>query len=444
MAESDDKLPPQGKFQRFRKLAGLSATVGSDLLGRGMKRLVGVDAPSISQGTAQKLVATLGDLKGAAMKLGQMASMDADLLPPEVRVVLARLQNEAPPMGWEVVARTLDEELGAPPERLFAEIDHTPLAAASLGQVHKARLKDGRLVAVKVQYPGMAEALTSDLDNVGSLVKAVSFASKSLDGRAYFHELRAQMALELDYRREAKLCGVFAAAAAPFEDLRVPQVVERLSAGKVLTLELLEGPTLKSFLVSEPQASNEERFRVSAQLIRAIYGPFLATGAMHADPHPGNFLVMPDGKLGVLDFGAVKELSDGFVRPHRRLFGDYLHGREYDLLEHLRDLGFEVDLDPEQTRELMTGFLTIHRRPLAGPSYDYASDEIVKATRKLFTEHAGQFLKLRPPAEAVLFVRSAGGLAQNLKLLGAEGNFRQVYAELVDTVEATLTAAATG
>jgi predicted unusual protein kinase regulating ubiquinone biosynthesis (AarF/ABC1/UbiB family) len=237
---------------------------------------------------------------------------------------------------------------------------------------------------------------------------------------------------------------VFAAAAAPFEDLRVPQVVERLSAGKVLTLELLEGPTLKAFLVSEPRASNDERFRVSAQLIRAIYGPFLATGAMHADPHPGNFLVMPDGKLGVLDFGAVKELSDGFVRPHRRLFSDYLHGREYDLLEHLRDLGFEVDLDPEQTRELMTGFLTIHRRPLAGPSYDYGSDEIVKATRKLFTENAGQFLKLRPPAEAVLFVRSAGGLAQNLKLLGAQGNFRQVYEELVDTVEQTLTAAATG
>lgn len=444
MADPDDKLPPQGKFQRFRKLAGLSATVGGDLLGRGVKKLVGVDAPSISQGTAHKLVATLGDLKGAAMKLGQMASMDADLLPPEVRVVLARLQNEAPPMGWDVVARTLDEELGAPPERLFAEIDHAPLAAASLGQVHRARLKDGRLVAVKVQYPGMAEALTSDLDNVGTLVKAVSVASKSLDGRAYFHELRAQMALELDYRREARLCAVFAAAAAPFQDLRVPEVVERLSAGKVLTLELLEGPTLKAFLAATPRAANEERFRVSAQLIRAIYGPFLTTGAMHADPHPGNFLVMPDGKLGVLDFGAVKELSEGFVRPHRRLFSDYLHGREYDVLEHLRDLGFSVELDAEQTRTLMTGFLTIHRRPLAEASYDYETDEVVKATRKLFTEHAGQFLKLRPPAESVLFVRSAGGLAQNLKLLGAQGNFRAVYQELVDTVEQTLTAAATG
>jgi predicted unusual protein kinase regulating ubiquinone biosynthesis (AarF/ABC1/UbiB family) len=442
---SDDaKVPPQGKFQRFRKLAGLSATVGGDLLGRGMKKLVGVDAPPITRNTAQKLVATLGDLKGAAMKLGQMASMDADLLPPEVRAVLSRLQNEAPPMGWDVVERTLDEELGAPPERLFAELEHVPLAAASLGQVHRGRLKDGRQVAVKVQYPGMAEALASDLDNVGSLVRAVSVASKSLDGRAYFQELRAQMALELDYRREARLCQVFAAAAAPFGDLRVPEVVERLSAGKVLTLELLEGPTLKAFLAASPAASNEERYRVSAQLIRAIYGPFMLTGAMHADPHPGNFLVMPDGRLGVLDFGAVKELSEGFVRPHRRLFSDYLHGREYDLLEHLRDLGFAIDLAPEDTRALMTEFLTIHRRPLAEATYDYATDEIVKDTRKVFTEHAGQFLKLRPPAEAVLFVRSAGGLAQNLRLLGARGNFRQVYEELVETVERNLLEAATG
>lgn len=442
---SDDaKAPPQGKFKRFRKLAGLSATVGGDLLGRGVKKLVGVEAPPITRNTAQKLVATLGDLKGAAMKLGQMASMDADLLPPEVRAVLSRLQNEAPPMGWDVVQRTLDEELGAPPERLFAELEHVPMAAASLGQVHRGRLKDGRAVAVKVQYPGMAEALASDLDNVGSLVRAVSVASKSLDGRAYFQELRAQMALELDYRREAKLCRVFAEAAAPFLDLRVPEVVERLSAGKVLTLELLEGPTLKAFLAAEPPASNEERFRVSAQLIRAIYGPFMLTGAMHADPHPGNFLVMPDGRLGVLDFGAVKELSEGFVRPHRRLFSDYLHGREYDVLEHLRDLGFSIELDPEPTRELMTGFLIIHRRPLAEAEYDYATDEVVRDTRKLFTEHAGQFLKLRPPAEAVLFVRSAGGLAQNLKLLGARGNFRQVYEELVETVERDLVEAATG
>lgn len=442
MADSDSKVPPQGKFQRFRKLAGLSATVGSDLIGRGVKKLVGVDAPSITLGTAEKLVATLGDLKGAAMKLGQMASMDGDLLPPEVRAVLSRLQNEAPPMGWDVVARTLDEELGAPPERLFAEFERTPMAAASLGQVHRARLKDGRAVAVKVQYPGMAQALASDLDNVGALVKAVSAASKSLDGRAYFHELRAQMALELDYRREATLCALFARASAPFDDLRVPEVIDRLTAGRVLTLELLEGPTLKAFLASAP--APEERFRVSAQLIRAIYGPFLLRGAMHADPHPGNFLVMPDGKLGVLDFGAVKEFSDRFVRPHRRLFHDYLHGLEYDVLEHVRDLGFTVELDPEEARRVFDAFLAIHRRPLAVPRYDYASDAIVADTRKLFAENAGSLLKLRPPSEAVLFVRSAGGLAQNLKQLGGSGNYRAVYEELVDTVEGALSPAATG
>jgi predicted unusual protein kinase regulating ubiquinone biosynthesis (AarF/ABC1/UbiB family) len=377
-------------------------------------------------------------MKGAAMKLGQMVSMEGDLLPPEVRAVLSKLQNEAPPMGWDIVAKTLDEELGAPPERLFAEFEQAPMAAASLGQVHRARLKDGRAVAVKVQYPGMAEALASDLDNVGALVKAVAKASKSLDGRTYYQELRAQMALELDYRREARLAVEFAQAASPFEDLRVPEVIDRLTAGRVLTLELLEGPTLKTFLASE--APNEDRFRVASQLIRAIYGPFLLAGAMHADPHPGNFLVMPDGKLGVLDFGAVKTFSDGFRAPHLRLFHDYLRNVPYDVVEHVHDLGFHSDLGEDEVRSLLTEFLEIHRRPLKTDEYDYAADEIVSDTRKLAAERAGDFLKLRPPSEGVLFVRSAGGLAQNLKLLGAKGNYREVYEVLVDEVMQAVTA----
>ncbi|HET9450610.1 MAG TPA: AarF/ABC1/UbiB kinase family protein, partial [Aggregicoccus sp.] len=289
--DSSGSLPPSGRLNRLRKLAGLGAQVGADVLRSGARRLTGQDPELLSRGTAERLVATLGDLKGAAMKFGQMAAMDPDLLTPEVRQVLARLQNQAPAMAYAQVARVVEEALGQPPLQLFAHFEKEPFAAASLGQVHRARLADGREVAVKVQYPGIAQSLRADLDNVGLLVRTVSLAGKGLDGSAYYRELCAEMLLELDYRREAALARAFGAAAAGLPELVVPQVVEPLSSERVLTMELLPGLTLKDWVPTGP--SPEARFRVSCQLVRAIFGPFYREGLIHADPHPGNFLVMP-------------------------------------------------------------------------------------------------------------------------------------------------------
>jgi predicted unusual protein kinase regulating ubiquinone biosynthesis (AarF/ABC1/UbiB family) len=202
----DGSLPPGGRFDRFRRLAGLGAQLGADVVRSGARRIAGLDGAEpelLSKGTAEKLVATLGSLKGAAMKFGQMAAMDPDLLTPEVRQVLARLQNQAPAMPYAQVARVVEEELGQPPERLFAHFERAPFAAASLGQVHRARLADGREVAVKVQYPGIRKSLEADLANVGLLVRTVSLAGKGLDGSAYYAELCRELLLELDYRREA-------------------------------------------------------------------------------------------------------------------------------------------------------------------------------------------------------------------------------------------------
>ncbi|MCP3100915.1 AarF/ABC1/UbiB kinase family protein [Myxococcus sp. K15C18031901] len=429
-SDSDDTLPPQGRFTRMRKLAGLSMQVGADVLKSGAKRLAGGTPDLLSKGAAEKLVSTLGELKGAAMKLGQALSMDPDLLTPEVRQVLARLQNQAPAMSYDMVARVVRQELGAAPEDAFREFSREPLAAASLGQVHRAVLPDGRPVAVKVQYPGIADSMAHDMENLGMVVKTVGKASRLMDGSAYFQEFRDELLLELDYRREASLAEGFARSVASLEDLYVPAVIASHSTGRVLTLELLEGPTLKDWVVTG--ASNDERFRVSRQLIRATYGPFFGAGEIHADPHPGNFLVMPDGRLGLLDFGSIKRFSPRFVAANRRMFQQAMRLETVDVLPLSREVGFTVELPDEEAAELIREVLHIAGRPMRLSPYDYASCEIPRDMRGHFTRHAPRFLKIKPPPEAVMFFRSTGGLAQNLRLIGAHGDFRGVFLEMAE------------
>ncbi|HET9035892.1 MAG TPA: AarF/ABC1/UbiB kinase family protein, partial [Myxococcaceae bacterium] len=418
MAKEPDG-PPSSRLTRLRKLAGLGAQLGSDAIARGVKRLAGSDPSAIGKGTAEKLVETLGDLKGAAMKLGQVASMDPDLFPPEVRAVLARLQNEAPPMSFDRVAAVVEDELGGSPDELFAEFSREPMAAASLGQVHRARLRDGRDVVVKVQYPGIDQALRSDIDNLGLVVKTMALAHRALDGRQYFHELAEELAHELDYSREGRLAREFAQASAGLPDIVVPEIIDERTSTRVLTMQHIPGQTLKTFLTSHPH--NAERLRVSGLLIRAIHGAFLVDGTVHADPHPGNFMVMPDGKLGVLDFGSVKRFSREFFEGHRDVFRIVLEQKPIDTLALVRRVGFTVDLPDDEARALLGELLHIAGRALRTDDYDYAHDTMAPDSRKLVTSHAAQFLKIRPPAEGVMFIRAFGGLQQNLRLLGARG-----------------------
>ena len=428
MAKEPDG-PPSSRLTRLRKLAGLGAQLGSDAIARGVKRLAGSDSSAIGKGTAEKLVETLGDLKGAAMKLGQVASMDPDLFPPEVRAVLARLQNEAPPMSFDRVAAVLEEELGGSPEELFAEFSREPMAAASLGQVHRARLRDGRDVVVKVQYPGIDQALRSDIDNLGLVVKTMARAHRALDGRQYFHELAEELAHELDYSREGRLAREFARASAGLPDIVVPEIIDERTSTRVLTMQHIPGQTLRTFLTSHPD--NAERLRVSGLLIRAIHGAFLVDGTVHADPHPGNFMVMPDGRLGVLDFGSVKRFSREFFEGHRDVFRIVLEQKPIDSLALVRRVGFTVDLPDDEARALLGELLHIAGRALRTDDYDYAHDTMAPDSRKLVAGHAAQFLKIRPPAEGVMFVRAFGGLQQNLRLLGARGDFRPFYRSLL-------------
>lgn len=433
MSDQDPKLST-GRFARLAKLAKMSARLSTDVVSRGVSRLRGNDEASIlGAGAAEKLVATLGDLKGLAMKIGQQMSMDPDLLTPEVRAVVARLQNQAPPMPYAQVREVIASQLGKPPELAYAQFDEQPLASASLGQVHRATTHEGDQVAVKVQYPEIADALKADLANLGAMVSVVASTTRMTHGKAYFAELRESMMDELDYRLEAKRARQFALAAAPLSELRVPRSFDALTSEKVLTLELLAGPTLKEFMSKLDQHSNEERFRASRLIMRAVWGPLLLDGTIHSDPHPGNFLLMPDGKVGVLDFGAIKQMSKAWLDVNRRLFTSVVKEEPFDCIKLSIDSGFEFD-DVVTARDFVQTVIEIATRPPRTRDFDFEKSYLSRDMRNHFVKNATRLGGIRPPKESVNFYRAIGGLSQNLENLKARGDFKAVYEEMLSLV----------
>ncbi len=308
-----------------------------------------VVAAELQARTAEQLFQVLGQLKGGAMKFGQALSVFEAALPEDIaapyRAALTKLQEAAPPLPAATVHGVLAAELGPDWRGLFREFDDTPAAAASIGQVHKAIWSDGREVAVKIQYPGAGPALLSDLKQLSRLARMFSAFTPGLDVKPLLAELEKRVAEELDYRLEAESQATFAAAYAGDDEILVPGVVA--SGDRILVTEWMEGVPL-SRIVSD--GTPEERDRASMLLARFLFsGPVLA-GLLHADPHPGNFRLLPDGRLGVIDFGAVDRLPDGSPEPIGRLARLALEGDAEAVLRELRLEGFVLDkfeLDPQ-------------------------------------------------------------------------------------------------
>jgi predicted unusual protein kinase regulating ubiquinone biosynthesis (AarF/ABC1/UbiB family) len=261
--------------------------------------------------TAEDVAATLGTMKGVLMKLGQMASYVADGLSPAARRTLSRLQDSVPPMSPDLAAQVIAEELGLPPERAFAAWDPGPIAAASIGQVHRAITHDGRAVAVKVQYPGIAETVEADLGNVALLRRLVRVTAPSQDVGALLAELRERVTEELDYRIEARNQQMFADFYRGHPTIHVPGVVGELSARRVLTSELADGARFAE-LAGWSQA---ERDLAAETVYRFVFRSLYQAHAFNGDPHPGNYLFHGGGKVTFLDFGLVKNFSPDELQP---------------------------------------------------------------------------------------------------------------------------------
>jgi predicted unusual protein kinase regulating ubiquinone biosynthesis (AarF/ABC1/UbiB family) len=291
--------------------------------------------------SAERMVDTLGTMKGAAMKMGQLASfIDTEYLPEEYRKLyqekLAALRTSAPAMPWSKVRRVLDAEYDEPCENLFEEIEQEAFAAASIGQVHRAVLPDGRRVAVKVQYPGVDAAIRADLSNAGALIRLARALAPGLDAKAVAGELRERVLEELDYEYEAHNQRTFARAYRGHPFIHVPDVLTRLSRGRVLVSEYVEGIGFEEV----KQLPAGERSRFGEVVFRFYLGSIYQLQHFNADAHPGNYLLMADGRVAFLDFGMTKRLDAEQIRLEEEVVKARLDHDPERLRQRLHELGF--------------------------------------------------------------------------------------------------------
>ncbi|WP_030711713.1 ABC1 kinase family protein [Streptomyces sp. NRRL S-237] len=348
---------PRKAVTRTVKLAALPLGIaGRATWGLG-KRIGGksaeIVARELQQRTAEQLFRTLGELKGGAMKFGQALSVFESALPEEVagpyRAALTKLQEAAPPLPAATVHQVLTDRLGADWRDLFEEFEDKPAAAASIGQVHRAVWHDGRQVAVKVQYPGAGEALLSDLKQLGRFAGLLGPLIPGMEIKPLIAELRDRVAEELDYELEAEAQRTHADAFVDDPDVVVPDVVHQ--GDQVLVTEWMEGTPLSEVIADGTQ---EERDRAGQLLAGFLFSGPARTGLLHADPHPGNFRLIPgaDGRtrLGVLDFGTVDRLPGGWPKPIGRSLRMTLDGDAEGVYGHLCAEGFvkeSVELEPD-------------------------------------------------------------------------------------------------
>lgn len=286
---------------------------------------------------ARLLYETAVSLRGLYIKSGQFIGTRSDLVPAPYIRWLSRLQDRVPPKPITVIRRVIESELGRRLEELFAEFDEEAIAAASLAQVHRARLHDGREVAVKVQYPEIADLVRLDLANLRGLVAIVARLEPNFDYRNVVRELSAQIPLELDFEREGRMLRRVAANLAHIEGLAFPEVVDELTTKRVLVTTFLHGERL-----FEPGSERRDGPAIARRITEAYGHQIMVDGLFQADPHPGNFLLLPDGRIGLLDFGLTKELPDRMRRGFARLVLAAAERNPAAIGEAFEELGIRV------------------------------------------------------------------------------------------------------
>jgi predicted unusual protein kinase regulating ubiquinone biosynthesis (AarF/ABC1/UbiB family) len=436
---ADDSSIPKGRIRRTAQVGSVVGTQGARYAGTraaNLTRSPEEAADALERRhleAAERMVATLGRMKGAAMKIGQLASfIDTEFLPPEYRDLyqehLAQLRTQAPTMPWSQVRKVLDEEWEEPCEELFEQIEHDAAAAASIGQVHKAVLPDGRRVAVKIQYPGVAEAIAADMQNAGLILRMAKALAPGLDAKAAAAELKERVMEELDYELEAQNQRSFARGYRGHPFIHVPDVVTRLSTQRVLVSEWVDGAGFEE-VRQLPQA---ERDRFGEIVYRFCFGSIFHLQHFNADAHPGNYLLMADGRVAFLDFGMTKHLDKDQIELEITALDAIFGGDPERLRVALHDLGFLNNPQKVDAEQLMEHVKTVGGWYMEDRDVTVDSRRVMDAIAAV-SDPRSEFYRLMRrenlPANELMGRRMESGVLAVLGQLEATGNWYRIGRE---------------
>jgi predicted unusual protein kinase regulating ubiquinone biosynthesis (AarF/ABC1/UbiB family) len=427
------KRLPSGRLGRLLHIGQMSAGLSASWLGAKVRRLFAGKAGRAKIDEAQRaanakrVAETMGHMKGAFMKLGQMISFISDSVPEEMRVALKQLQSDAPPMDFALVRDTVERELGKPLERAFARFEEKPLAAASIGQVHRARLPHGDEVVVKVQYPGVAEAIRADLANAAMLHNMLKMMYPAYDPKPVIDELRGRIFEEFDYELELANLEEFGRLYANHPYIGIPRPYRSHSTKQVLTIEYIEGRRFDDVL-ADPV---EQRSRYAEIIYRFVFGTIMRHRLFNGDPHPGNYLFQKD-RVVFLDFGCVKRFPEDMARDWMGLVASHFQGDKAAFRRGLVALGFVKADSPLDEDRLYEYFQLFYEPFRFDRDFSFSREYIASTFKQVFApggRFEGMSKQLNMPGHFVFVNRIQWGVFSILGHLGAHANYHRIHRE---------------
>jgi predicted unusual protein kinase regulating ubiquinone biosynthesis (AarF/ABC1/UbiB family) len=436
-ARSGPKALPSGRVSRLAQFGRLAGGIAGGMVAEATRRLADGEPPRLrdvmlTPGNFARLADRLSHLRGAAMKLGQMISLDAgDMLPPELADILARLRENAHTMPPAQLQQVLAREWGRDWRQRFQRFDATPIAAASIGQVHRAITRDGRELAIKVQYPGVRESIDADVDNVSTLLRISGLLPESLDVAPLLAEAKRQLHDEADYRREGEQMTLFGTLLRDAPGFLVPELDRELTSDRVLAMTFLDGTPIEA-LATGPQ---DVRDRAMRALIQLVVRELFEFGVMQTDPNFANYRWQSrTGKLVLLDFGATRPIDAGTVQAYRSMLQAGLSGDADGLRDAAASAGILGDAAISRHRkridELMAIVVAVMNRP---GDFDFGNRDFVASLRDKGLEIAADQATWHVPPTGILFAqRKISGTALLAARLKARVDVRRVVTDVLE------------
>ncbi len=422
---------PTHRISRFSKFASLATRVAGNVIAEGTKQIAKGNRPKakdllLTPQNIARLTDQLAHLRGAAMKLGQMLSMDAgDILEPELAEILARLRSNADPMPSKQLNSVMVNALGEQWKSAFLAFNFKPIASAYIGQVHQAYSDAGDNLAVKVQYPGIRKSIDSDVDNVGTLLKIVGLIPESVDYKGLLEEAKKQLHDEANYEREAQFACRYHEALHDHPHFVVPKIYPEMSSHSVLAMSFIQGTPIEKIA----NYDQETRDFVMHNLLELLFKELFEFKMVQTDPNFANYLYLEQSKqIGLLDFGATREYSERFSSGYRQAFSSVVNDDEQGLNDALEQIGFFAQsIKPEQRTAILDLVKMACEPMLINEAYDFKASGLAQKLRE-----AGTILSMEqdywhtPPADAIFLHRKIGGMYLLAARIGAKVNIRRL------------------